>query len=279
MSRVQPKKKMFFSRFCEHCKTYLGALKDWGLLGFFDEYICVDFNNNLPDFVKFVPTIVVPGETQLPISGDEACQWLGDKIDKMQQMQQKKQEVKEQGVVGASDLNLDADEDAVVSAENPNGIKSIGLGGSASNAASLNDDGPMFSKEDQARFNQQHTNRTESDFEASRALPDIPKGQDPRQMQNQSIDPMPSNGGMTGGTDNREIPSIGKGNQQMGGMMDGRMNSMQQGPPLSGSNMGGNMGDLNAPTSGMAPMGSMGIGTGGNMPGMFQQNGPLPQRF
>lgn len=263
MSRVQPKKIIYFSRYCEHCKEYLIALKDWELLGFFDEYICVDFNKDLPDFVKEVPTIVVPGETQLPVSGDEACKWLGSKIDKMKKAQQNKEEVKEQGVVGTSDSNLDID-DGAVCADNPNGIKCVGAGGAA-HCALLTDNGPMFSKEETARFNKQQTNRSESDFEASRALPDIPKGQDPRQAQNA---PEPQNQGDMEQMLQREMPPIGGGNQQLPGTMDGRMNGMmQQGPPLSGSQMGGNMGNLNGPIGGGAPpMGD------GNMPGMFQQN-------
>ena len=280
MSRVQPKKKIFFSRYCIHCKDFLGGLKIFNLLGFFDEYICVDFNRNLPDFVKVVPTIVVPGDTQLPISGDDACAWLGEKINKIQQVEQKKEEVKEQGVVGASASGVDMDGD-----EKDGEIKSIGLG--SNNMASINDSGPMFSTEDQARFNQQHTNRKKEDFEASRALPDIPRGAPPPKGDISGIDKMPNQRDMNSMM-RREMPPNGQGKQQLPGTMDGRMNGMmQQGPPLSGSQMGGNMGNLNGPLgnqpqpmgSNQQGMGSMGMPPGGNMPGMFQQNGPMPQRF
>jgi len=66
---------LFYSKYCEHSKNFILDLKKLGIINHFDNYICVDKRNNLPDFVKEVPCILVKDYDE-PLSGEKAFGWL-----------------------------------------------------------------------------------------------------------------------------------------------------------------------------------------------------------
>ena len=65
----------FYSKYCNHCKNFILELKKEKLLKSFDNIICVDKRNNLPEFVTSVPCIVIEDYDQ-PLFGDKAFAWI-----------------------------------------------------------------------------------------------------------------------------------------------------------------------------------------------------------
>lgn len=66
---------LFYSKYCEHCKNFIIEIKKIGLIKYFNNYICIDKRETLPDFVKRIPCIIVEGYDE-PLSGDKAFSWI-----------------------------------------------------------------------------------------------------------------------------------------------------------------------------------------------------------
>lgn len=66
---------LFYSKYCEHCKNFIMEIKKIGLISYFQNYICVDKRQTVPEFVKRIPCIVVEGYDE-PLEGDKAFSWL-----------------------------------------------------------------------------------------------------------------------------------------------------------------------------------------------------------
>lgn len=66
---------LFYSKYCEHCKNFIVDIKKLGLIKYFENYICVDKRQNIPEFVKKIPCIIVDGYDE-PLEGEKAFSWL-----------------------------------------------------------------------------------------------------------------------------------------------------------------------------------------------------------
>ena len=73
---------IFYSKHCKHCKDFILKLKDRDLLKMFTKRICIDKVNNLPPFLKEVPTIIVD-DYDKPLAGDYAFKWIEFKNKKV----------------------------------------------------------------------------------------------------------------------------------------------------------------------------------------------------
>lgn len=76
---------LFYSKYCNHCKNFILQLKANKLLSYFPKKICIDdprYRNNLPPFLKEVPTIIVD-DYDKPIASDIAFKWVTYKVKEM----------------------------------------------------------------------------------------------------------------------------------------------------------------------------------------------------
>ncbi len=71
----QMENTIFYSKYCRHCLDFIRKLKSENLLDLFTRRICIDGENNLPQFLKEVPTIIVDDYDE-PLSGDNAFKWI-----------------------------------------------------------------------------------------------------------------------------------------------------------------------------------------------------------
>ena len=71
---------LYYSRYCQHCKNFILQLKNNDLLDYFTKKINIDnHKNNLPPFLKEVPTIITDDYNE-PLSSDMAFKWVTFKI-------------------------------------------------------------------------------------------------------------------------------------------------------------------------------------------------------
>jgi len=76
---------LFYSKYCPHCKNFILQLKVNNLLNYFVKKVCIDdprIRNNLPPFLKTVPTIIVD-DYDKPIDSDIAFKWVTYKVKEM----------------------------------------------------------------------------------------------------------------------------------------------------------------------------------------------------
>jgi len=76
---------LFYSKYCKHCLAFISKLKQRDLLDLFTKRICIDdpqFRNNLPPFLKEVPTIIIEDYDQ-PLASDMAFKWIEFKNKKV----------------------------------------------------------------------------------------------------------------------------------------------------------------------------------------------------
>lgn len=73
MSRKQT---LFYSKKCPHCAEILNKIRMAPqTFGSSFEYILIDGNRNLPNFLKEVPTLIVPSHPQ-PLTGESVFMWI-----------------------------------------------------------------------------------------------------------------------------------------------------------------------------------------------------------
>jgi len=73
---------LFYSKHCKHCKNFILQLKAHNLLDIFPKKICIDdpiIRNNLPPFLKEVPTIITD-DYDKPMASDMAFKWISFKV-------------------------------------------------------------------------------------------------------------------------------------------------------------------------------------------------------
>lgn len=80
---------LFYSKYCEHCKNFIIEIKKLGLIKYFQNYICIDKRQTLPEFVKRVPCIIVEDQEE-PLDGEKAFSWLDFMKMKKASYEQKK---------------------------------------------------------------------------------------------------------------------------------------------------------------------------------------------
>ena len=78
---------IFYSKYCRHCKDFIIQLKNANLLDTFTQKICIDGKNNLPPFLKEVPTIIVDDYDE-PLTSDYAFKWIDFKKTKKAEKQE-----------------------------------------------------------------------------------------------------------------------------------------------------------------------------------------------
>ncbi len=121
----QMENTIFYSKYCRHCLDFIRKLKSEDLLDLFTRRICIDGENNLPPFLKEVPTIIV-GDYDEPISGDHAFKWIEFKNTKKAE-----KEVKESGIE-SFDIQGGAFDNFGVLDDGDNSTAYLGLGESSS---------------------------------------------------------------------------------------------------------------------------------------------------
>lgn len=118
---------LFYSKYCKHCRDFIIKLKQRDLLNIFTTKICIDdprIKNNLPPFLKEVPTILVD-DYDKPLASDMAFKWIEFK---------KKQIVEEQtGGKGIQDYDISGGsfDNAGLLNDGDNSIAYQGLGDSS----------------------------------------------------------------------------------------------------------------------------------------------------
>jgi hypothetical protein len=120
----QMENTIFYSKYCRHCLDFIRKLKSENLLDLFSRRICIDRQNNLPSFLKEVPTIIVDDYDE-PISGDYAFKWIDFKNTKKAE-----KEVKESGIE-SFDIQGGAFDDFGVLDNGDNSTAYLGLGESS----------------------------------------------------------------------------------------------------------------------------------------------------
>ena len=65
---------VFYSNKCQHCLKLVTLMKNMDMVQHFN-FICVDNNNNIPNNIKKVPTLIVP-DLNRPIEGKKAFEWV-----------------------------------------------------------------------------------------------------------------------------------------------------------------------------------------------------------
>ena len=83
---------LFYSKYCPHSKNFILEIQKLGLINYFHNYICVDKRNNLPEFVKRIPCIIVEGYEE-PLSGEKAFSWIDFMKIKKADYEQKKSNI------------------------------------------------------------------------------------------------------------------------------------------------------------------------------------------
>lgn len=83
---------LFYSVYCQHCKEFVNNLRKSGLFDRFEK-VCVDQPRKtvIPKEIKSVPTIIVP-QSQLPLKGNDAFQWLYLMNQHIQRQKQQEQQ-------------------------------------------------------------------------------------------------------------------------------------------------------------------------------------------
>ena len=75
------KSTLFFSNYCQHCKELLIKINNFNLKESLN-FTCVDQNRqNLPAFVKSVPSLIIPTENKM-LSGDDVFNWVNNEVSK-----------------------------------------------------------------------------------------------------------------------------------------------------------------------------------------------------
>ena len=92
---------IFYSKYCPHCKDLIVELKKNNLLDTFTQKICIDGKNNLPPFLKEVPTIIVSDYDQ-PLSSDHAFKWIDFKKTEKAKVEEKESGIESFDIQGGA---------------------------------------------------------------------------------------------------------------------------------------------------------------------------------
>lgn len=103
---------LFYSKYCEHCKNFIIEIKKLGLIKYFQNYICIDKRQTLPEFVKRVPCIIVEDQEE-PLDGEKAFSWLDFMKMKKASYEQKKANINSFDFNGNGFNNFDTINDDV----------------------------------------------------------------------------------------------------------------------------------------------------------------------